>query len=209
MADHGSRQFRHQFLLRIFRVSELAAHLTVETFSRHGRVSHFVQHGRIILHTATIDFLRSIADIELLLQRNDNPVCGRRIESPIHTLVRLYRTEPPLGLYHTVKSGMGIHTPGISKLRNFELFQQLLHTFRLNLCQIGLIHIIDRESLDKRYRFQIFPFLTAHGTVFVRTDFPPVLVLYQHVPIDYGKRLFAFQHVSFEIMRLLEGQIDR
>ena len=34
-----------------------------------------------------------------------------------------------------------------------------------------------------------------------------ILVLDQHVPIDHGKGLFAFQYMGFQVVRLLEGEV--
>ena len=79
----------------------------------------------------------------------------------------------------------------------------------MNLSQIGLLHVVHGEGLDEGYHLHSFLFLLAQRTVFFRADAFAVLVLHHHVPIDHGKGLFAFQYVGFEVVRLLEGQIDR
>ena len=97
----------------------------------------------------------------------------------------------------------------MSEFGHFELVQKFLHPFRLNLRQIGLLHVVHGESLDKGDYLHSFLLLLAHCTVFFRADAFAVLVLHHHVPIDHGKGLLTFQYMGFEIVRLLEGQIDR
>src|SRR3712207_9006075 len=65
-----------------------------------------------------------------------------------------------------------------------------------------------RERLDKRNDLQVLLLLLAHGTVLVRTYLLPVLVLDYHVPISHRKGFLAFEDVRFQIVRLLEGQIN-
>ena len=92
MADHGSRKFRHQFLLGIFRGTEPATHLPVQTLRCHGGMSHFMEHGRIILHSATVSFFRRITDIELRLHGQHHYILRGRIIGTVLTLVGTYRT---------------------------------------------------------------------------------------------------------------------
>ena len=145
MANHGSRKFRHQLFLSIFRVTEPAAHLPVQTLRCHGGVSHFMEHGRIILHSATVGFFRRITDIELRLHGQHHYILRGRIIGTVLTLVGTYRTKPLLRLHHTVECGMGVHTFRIPKFRNLEPVHKLLHPLRLYFCQIGLRHIVHRE----------------------------------------------------------------
>ena len=52
-------------------------------------------------------------------------------------------------LYHAVEGGMGVHTTGVAQLRHLELVKKFLYALRLNLTEIGLVDVEDRERLDK------------------------------------------------------------
>ena len=209
VADHGSREFGHQLLLGVLRVAEASARFTVEPFGCHGGVRHLVQHGGIILHAAPVSLLRRAADVELRLHGHHDTVLRGRVESPVHTFVRLYRAEPLLRLHHAVEGGMGVHSLRVPEFGHLEPVKEFLHPFRLHLGQVGLRHVIDREGLDERDGLQPLPFLLRHGTVLVGADAPAVPVLYQHVPVHHGEGFLAFQDMGFQVMGLLEGQIDR
>ena len=206
MAYHRRRQFGDKLLLGVLRVAESAHAVAVEPFRRHSRVRHLMQHGRIVFHTATVCFFRRAARVELCFHGNHHDVVRGGIIGPVHTLVRLYRTDPALRFDHPVKRGVGVHAFRVAEFGQPEPIHELLHPFGLHLGQVGLRHVVHGKRLYKRDDLHAFLLLFAHGAVFLRADLPAVLVLHEHVPIDDGEGLLAFEHVGFQVVRLLEGE---
>ena len=168
-----------------------------------------MQHGGVELHAAPVDFLGGIADVELLLHGQHHDVFSWRIKSSVHPFVCLYGAEPALRLNHPVESGMDIHAFLIPKFGHLELLHEFLHPFGLHLCQVGLVNVIYRESLEEGNDIHAFLLLLAHGLILIRADLMAVLVLDQHIPIDHGKRFFTFQYMGFQVVRLLESEVHR
>ena len=206
MAYHRRRQFGDKLLLGILGVSEPAHAVAVEPLRCHGGVGHLMQHGGIELHAATVDFIGRTPNVELRLHGQHHDVLSRRVIRPVHTLVRLYRADPALRFDHPVKRGVGVHAFRVAEFGQPEPVHELLHPFGLHFGQVGLRHVVHGKRLDERDDLHAFLLLFAHGPVFLRTDLPAVLVLHEHVPIDDGESLLAFEHVGFQVVRLLEGE---
>ena len=206
MAYHRRRQFGDKLLLGVLGVSEPAHAVTVEPLRCHGGVGHLMQHGGIEFHAATVDFVGSASDVELRLHGQHHDVLPRRVIRPVHALVGLYRADPALRLNHSVECSVGVHAFRVAEFGQSEPVHELPHPFGLHLGQVGLRHVVHGKRLDKRDDLHAFLLLFAHGAVFLRADLPAVLVLHEHVPIDDGEGLLAFEHVGFQVVRLLEGE---
>ena len=100
---------------------------------------------------------------------------------------------------------MGIHTLGVAQLRHLELVKKFLYALRLNLTEIGLVDVEDRERLDKGDDIEILTLILCHSLVLVGANLLAVLVLDHHIPVDHRKRFLTAQYMGFQVMRLFEG----
>ena len=177
-------------------------------FSPRG-VSHLVQGRGVILHTVLIHLLRCLADVELLLPRNDDDVLGWREVCTRHLFVVLDGTNPLLLLKHTVEGLAGKHSRRITQLRRGKQLSEGFHLVRLYLRQICLVDVEHVVCLQERNGLHLHPFRKAHFAVGFLGDFMSVLVPCHDVPVEHRHGRLTLLDMCPEVVGLFEGEIHR
>ena len=207
IARVGSRQFSHQLLLGILRITEPVTLDTVQAALRTRRVRHLMQGRRIVLHTVLVNLVLVLADVELLLLRHDDDVTGRAVVRIGRYLIILDGANPLLFLKETVKRLVLVHALGITHLRSLELLNHLVIFLLVDLGEVRLIHVEDVVGLHEGKDRTPVLLLAGHIPVVITVNTLAVGVLDGHIPVDDRHRLGTLVDTGVLLLDLEERHI--